>query len=462
VLPLLDGGTGRRWTTTELATTEAATLRLAANDTAVPARPVTVPTEMLSAKQRQVIDSLAASTSSVDVLLGAAGSGKTALLAAVHTHYRTLDVPVIGACVAAVAARRLEHATAIPSTSLARLLDRTRGGLPLPDRCVVVVDEASMVGTRDYHQLLTAVTAAGGKLIAVGDRAQLTELTAGGMFTRLSREHLRGELVEIHRQRHGWERAALTVLRAGNIGHALHLYTQHDRLHAHPDTGGVGVAIAGQYLDALIDGTPASEVIALAATRGGAVALNTEIRSRLQHAGVIGPDQTAGNSSYAVGELVMVTHNDHRRGLLNGQRGVVTAVDADRITLDVDGQNVTVPAGWANDRLTTAYATTIHKAQGLTVEVALVDATGISDRNAGYVALSRARQRTEIHHTGIDTLTDSLADDPLSPLRSRAPNRGDDRTTLADRLARTREHQLAIEQDVRWRQPRTVREGRGR
>jgi conjugative relaxase-like TrwC/TraI family protein len=256
VLPLLDSGPARRWTTTELATTETAALQLAASTTAVPATTVTVDASGLTPVQRRVVENIAASTSTVDVLLGPAGSGKTALLAALHTHYQSLDVPVVGACVAAVAARRLEHATAIPSTSLARLLARIRDGQPLPSQCVVVLDEASMVGSRDYHQLLRALTAVGGKVLPVGDRAQLAELTAGGMFARLSREHLRGELVDNHRQRHGWERAALTTLRAGNIPHALRLYDRHDRLHAHPDTTALTSAIADQYLDVIVGGTP--------------------------------------------------------------------------------------------------------------------------------------------------------------------------------------------------------------
>jgi conjugative relaxase-like TrwC/TraI family protein len=110
VLPLLDGGPARKWTTTELAATEAATVQLASTSSEIPARAVSIQTPGLSAVQRRVIDTIAASTGTVDVLLGSAGSGKTSLLAALHTHYRSLEVPVVGACVAAVAARPLPPA----------------------------------------------------------------------------------------------------------------------------------------------------------------------------------------------------------------------------------------------------------------------------------------------------------------------------------------------------------------
>jgi conjugative relaxase-like TrwC/TraI family protein len=445
VLPLLTGDDERRWTTVELAHTELATLQLAATTSAVPAAEPTMPPG-LSARQRVAVQRIAASTSSVDVVLGPAGAGKTAMLTALHSHYQALGVPVLGACIAAVTARRLEHATAIPATSIARLTNRLGDGQPLPDRCVLVIDEAGMVGTRDYHQLLHAVTAAGGKLIPVGDRAQLTEIDAGGMFAQLSRTYLRVELTDNHRQRHGWERAALTTLRAGDIPRALNLYQRYDRLHPHADTEQLVTKIASQYIAAVNNGTAPGEVVALTATRRDAARLNHAIRQQLQDVGAIGPDQTAGGDSYAVGELVMVTRNDHGRGLLNGQRATVTAVQPKQVSLDIEGQAVTVPADWANDRLTGAYALTIHKAQGLTVDVALVDATGIPDRNAGYVALSRARDRTEIHHTGADQLADALGDDPLSPIPARDPLQRGITADLAQRLTRTSEHQLAIDQ----------------
>jgi conjugative relaxase-like TrwC/TraI family protein len=458
VLPLLTAGDTRRWTTTELAHTELATLAFAESPTAVPvAAPVL--DHGLSPIQQRAVAHLATSPATVDVVLGPAGAGKTAMLAALHHHYRSLEVPVLGACVAAVAARRLEHATAIPSTSIARLLHRIDSAQPLPEQCVVVVDEAGMVGTRNYHQLVAAVTAVGGKLVPVGDRAQLPEIEAGGMFAHLAQHHLRAELTDNHRQRRGWECAALTTLRAGDVPRALSLYDSHDRLHHHNGPDDLAAAIAGDYLDTITSGVPVDEVVALAATRTSSDALNRAIRSRLQHAQLIGPDQPAGNNSYAVGELVMITRNDHRRGLLNGQRGTIIAVYPQQVTLHVDGRQVTVPAGWANDRLTPAYALTVHKAQGLTVDVALVDATGLTDRNTGYVAFSRARHRTDIHHHGIEQLADALTDDPFTATDGRRLGQTAD---LAARITRHREQQLATDQQPAWRREAARTAGRVR
>lgn len=245
------------------------------------------------------------------------------------------------------------------------------------------------------------------------------------------------------RQTENWERDALRDLRHGDIPAALRAYRQHDRLHTHPDHDQLRASIAERYAAAIGSGTSPFDVTALTASRAGATALNADIRAALQDAGRLGADQAVGDRSYAVGELVIVTRNDYPRGLLNGTRAVIADITDRHLTLQLeDRRTVDVPPGWAAERLRTAYAMTVHKAQGLTVDVALVDASGLRDRNSGYVALSRARTRTEIH-TDTDGLTHSLGNDPLTPRRA-AP---DDRAALlAQRLQRRSRRALAIDQ----------------
>ena len=56
----------------------------------------------------------------------------------------------------------------------------------------------------------------------------------------------------------------------------------------------------------------------------------------------------------------------------------------------------------AEGRLDHGYATTCHKAQGLTVDVALVYGTDALTREAGYVALSRGRRANHLYATTSD------------------------------------------------------------
>jgi hypothetical protein len=94
----------------------------------------------------------------------------------------------------------------------------------------------------------------------------------------------------------------------------------------------------------------------------------------------------------------------------NASRGVVTALDPQARTLTIrldgtDDREITLPrsyldgrsSGERNRRVDLAYATTGHRAQGLTRGRALVRLTGSEDVNWLYVQLSRARQETRLY-----------------------------------------------------------------
>ena len=56
----------------------------------------------------------------------------------------------------------------------------------------------------------------------------------------------------------------------------------------------------------------------------------------------------------------------------------------------------------AEGRLDHGYATTCHKAKGLTLDTALVYGTDALTREAGYVALSRGRRGNHLYATSAD------------------------------------------------------------
>jgi ATP-dependent exoDNAse (exonuclease V) alpha subunit len=123
---------------------------------------------------------------------------------------------VQGTALSARAAQGLEEGAGIPSTTLARLLAGLESGADaLTGRDVVVVDEAGMVGTRTLGHLLEKASAAGAKVVLVGDHRQLPEIEAGGGFAGLAGRLGAIELTENRRQEEGWERRALDQLRHG-------------------------------------------------------------------------------------------------------------------------------------------------------------------------------------------------------------------------------------------------------
>jgi hypothetical protein len=157
---------------------------------------------------------------------------------------------------------------------------------------------------------------------------------------------------------------------------------------------------------------PAKGVVVLAARRDEVDRLNTYCQQVLARHGRLGTERLrVEDREVAVGDRVVCGHNAIRQlGIANGSRGVVTAIDPRARTLTVrldgaDGREVTLPRWYLDGRSSTehnrrvdlAYATTGHRAQGLTKWRALVRVTGAEDGNWFTVQLSRARQDTRLY-----------------------------------------------------------------
>ena len=81
---------------------------------------------------------------------------------------------------------------------------------------LVIVDEASLVGTFALDELVAAAREARAKVVLVGDQAQLSAIDAGGMFAALvhDRGGLAAELTDVRRFVNPWEKTASVELRA--------------------------------------------------------------------------------------------------------------------------------------------------------------------------------------------------------------------------------------------------------
>ncbi|HWA67782.1 MAG TPA: MobF family relaxase, partial [Mycobacteriales bacterium] len=455
VVPVISGSPReRRYTTIELLTIERATLTLATTTPTEPAavvHPMIVATAFdstgLSAEQTAAVRELVSSGRRVDVLAGPAGSGKTAALAATHQLWAAARKPVIGASLSWLAAGELEAATGIPSHSLTKTLhDADRHGLP--PGVVLVLDEAGLVDTRTLHRLLAHVAAADGKLVTVGDPHQLPEIGAGGIFATLAAQPAAIHLTSNQRQRETWEQEALRTLRDGDPVTALDAYRRHGRIHTAPNKPELLEQIAGDYQRAATSG---DDVLVLAARRSDVSRLNQTIHQQQVDTGALGDDEltittSAGQRAFRTGDRIIVAMNDRDHGLTNGQRGTVADVDVRRaravLAFD-DGHQVTVDQPMmAAGAIDLGYATTMHKAQGLTVDTTLVYGLGPITREHGYVALSRGRNENHIY-LAADTTYEPECGPPVdSPERTAAALTAE----LVERLRDSRVQRLASQQ----------------
>jgi conjugative relaxase-like TrwC/TraI family protein len=367
----------------------------------------------LRSDQQLAVLHLLTSGRGVEVVTGPAGSGKTAALRVATEHWAQSGVQVAGTAVAALTAQGLQDATGAPSVSLARLLHHP--DLHLPSGGVLLVDEAGMIGTRTLTELLELTGARGCKLVLVGDPAQLPELEAGGLFAALAQRpetlHLDGH----HRQRESWERVALAALRCGEVERAFDSYEQHGRLHTASNRTDLHTQAVERYLGARAEADDPWQVAILAARRSEVRQLNELVRASLIADGRLGHTELQvetdqGQVEYRAGDQVLITRNDHSRGLLNGTTAIVDDLGNDALTLrTTDGRRVTVNRDWLEQgQLDHGYALTIHKAQGRTVHTALLVGDARLDAEAGYVGLSRG---THANHLFLD-----VADSPRDEL----------------------------------------------
>jgi hypothetical protein len=130
-----------------------------------------------------------------------------------------------------------------------------------------------------------------------------------------------------------------------------------------------------------------------------------------------------GKRNFASGDRVIFLQNERSLGVKNGTLGTIEQVSPQSLTVRTDdGRNVSFDLKDCH-RIDHGYAATIHKAQGMTVDQTHVLATPGMDANSSYVALSRHRDRMELHYgrddfAGQDRLVRTLSRDRAKDMAS--------------------------------------------
>jgi hypothetical protein len=119
-----------------------------------------------------------------------------------------------------------------------------------------------------------------------------------------------------------------------------------------------------------------------------------------------------------IGASVMCTKNNPEAGFINGTLGKVVAFSKDNgkpvIQLASGGECTVEPMEWAIEEdgkvkarisqvpLRLAWAMTIHKSQGMSMDAAVIDLSSAFEFGQGYDALSRVRRLSGLHLLGIN------------------------------------------------------------
>jgi conjugative relaxase-like TrwC/TraI family protein len=453
--------------------------------------PVPGSNTVLGPDQAAAVVAVVSSGRALDVLVGAAGTGKSNAMGGVRAAWESVYGPgsVVGLSPSAAAADVLASAVGVPTENtakwltehdrqpqreaeLARLDARLRYAAPslrtralqrrrarleaehnrwgLSPGQLVIVDEASMASTKDLNRITTEARGAHAKVLLVGDPHQLSAVQAGGAFALLVTDRDDApELEVVRRFRHEWERDASLHLRAGRRT-SIDTYQAHRRI-----TGGPRDEILDRLYSAWRADIDAGQTAVMVAADATTVAeLNSRARADRVASGLVadGGATTANGTMIGVGDTVVSRRNN--RDLIvpggwvkNGDTWTVSAMRPDgSATLTRPGRaaeapvSVALPAAYVSEHLELGYAMTAHRTQGRTVDVAHAYVTATTTREPLYVMATRGREANLLYvDTTYDpdraTVHDDLPEsDPLTVLRGVLANGDADVSALQTRV----------------------------
>ncbi|MGA9600405.1 MAG: AAA family ATPase, partial [Methylocystis sp.] len=363
----------------------------------------------------------------LDVVVGYAGTGKSAMLGVAREAWEVAGYQVRGMALSGIAAENLETGSGIASRTIASM-ERGwgQGRDRLTARDILGIDDAGMVGTRQLERVLSHAADAGAKVVLVGDPQQLQSIEAGAAFRSIFERHGGAEIGEVRRQREDWQRDATRDLATGRTGETIHAYDRHGMLHAAASREDARKNLIERW-DRDRQASPDKSRIILTHTNDEVRALNEAARERMRKAGDLGDEVRLaverGERSFARGDRIMFLQNERGLGVKNGTLGTIQHVSPQSISVRTDdGREVSFDLK-DYDRIDHGYAATIHKAQGMTVDRTHVLATPGLDAHGSYVALSRHRDGMDLHYgrddfADQDRLTQTLSRDRAKDMAS--------------------------------------------
>ena len=333
---------------------------------------------------------------------GQAGTGKSFTLAAIRDVYEGAGYRVVGLGPTNVVAKDLKsvgfsHAATIHSEVFALQHGRRNWS----DKTVIIVDEAAMIDTKLMNVVVGEAARVGAKLILAGDDRQLPSIDRGGLFTVLKREYGAAELKEVRRQQRPEERRASSLLAEGKFEEALGLYDRKGAIRWSDTFGDAREKLAAQWAQDSAARPDATRMV-FAYTNDEVAKLNVVLRRVRRARGELGPDHelatSYGRCAFAVGDQIQFTGTEKRAEIINGAMGRIERIEGTTLSVKLAGGTgalITVDTATFG-QFRHGYAGTVYRGQGQTFDETYLLYSPHWRATAGYVALTRHRQKTAL------------------------------------------------------------------
>jgi len=361
-------------------------------------------------------------THPVFLLTGGPGTGKTTIINAIVAAYGKLndmtldpssdDYAIALAAPTGRAAKHMGESTGLPAMTIHRLLGLTgteddEFAEPSLDCKLLIIDEMSMVDTKLFRTLITAVHP-GTQVVLVGDKDQLPSVGPGQIFSDLINSEVFPTTIlkNIHRQ----DEDSTIIQLAHDINEGIIVdgifQNKSDRSFINCNSRNVPDVLSQIISKSGERGFDIADVQVLAPMYRGQAGidnLNFVIQNVVNPMTPKRKEVSMGNIKYRIKDKVVYLVNTPEDNVFNGEIGQIIGIilakentdHVDKLVIDFDGNEVTLDRkDWLNIAL--AYCTSIHKAQGSEFEMVILplvnEESRMLRRNLLYTAVTRAKR----------------------------------------------------------------------
>jgi conjugative relaxase-like TrwC/TraI family protein len=381
----------------------------------------------LGADQAAAVRGILTSGAAVESLVGPAGTGKSYVVGILAHAWQDPALwegqrrKVVGLAASQIATEVLTD-EGLTARNIARwlatqqrLTDGTAFGDDLDWRLapgdLVIVDESAMADTAQLAAIYNHARSSGAKLLLTGDHRQLAAVGAAGGMELAADAGLAYELTEARRFTQDWERGASLRLRTGDQS-VIGEYHKHGRI---IDGGALEQTERAAAETWLADTLAGKHSLLVVDTNEQADRISAQLRAELVRLGRVeehGVPLGLQDTYAGVGDIVQARRNGwhlagvegNRRGPINREQYRVLATRDDGglavapilgRTADGEelGDRITLPGNYVAEHVALGYASTVHAAEGLTVDASHAVVTNRTGHAALYVGLTRGRER---------------------------------------------------------------------
>lgn len=348
--------------------------------------------------------------SSLFLLTGGPGTGKTTILKAIVSFFKEHNKKILLAAPTGRAAQRMSTVANLTAQTIHRMLEfrPSEKGFTFAknennpiDADVIIIDEVSMIDLLLMRSLLLSVKNST-KLILVGDYNQLPSVGAGSVLSDLiaSNKIFHVNLSTVFRQ----AAESRIVTAAHEIIHGTVPRFQNKIMdncffmvkEDPQECLDTILDLAANRLPRKFKYEPINDIQVLSPMHNGLLGteiLNINLQKKLNenHKKII-----KGQNSFFLGDKVMQIRNNYDMGVFNGDIGnIIDIIDEDSLLVNYDGKKVNY--GYRDlEEIVPAYCISIHKSQGCEFKAVILPVVTqhymMLQRNLIYTALTRAKE----------------------------------------------------------------------